>query len=119
MADETFTEKQVRLLLEWQVRSIADDLKKRMPAGVGFILFMADHGEATICNIAYLSTIQRQDVYAVLHEWLDKEHANHPAEGWETAALYHLELVKALGLAETATPDEVLSAIAALKVVAD
>jgi hypothetical protein len=75
---ETNTEMQMRLLLERQCRSIAEALRPVMPAGIGFILFLSDYGERG--NVAYVSTIERDDVIKLLHEWLDREDANADAK---------------------------------------
>ena len=71
---ETFTQKQVRLVLERQCRELADMLKAKVPAGVGFILFLADHGEKG--NLAYVATVERESAIETIYEWLDHQDAN-------------------------------------------
>jgi hypothetical protein len=107
---ETRTQKQVRLVLEQQCVELAKLLKSKVPAGVGFILFLADIGEEG--NIAYVSTVERQSAFKLLHEWLDHQDANHPAEGWEAAAMFVTELAEVLGCEPD--PAEVLARCRAL-----
>jgi hypothetical protein len=111
MTEETRTQKQVRLVLEQQCVELAKLLKSKVPAGVGFILFLADIGEEG--NIAYVSTVGRQSAFKLLHEWLDHQDANHPAEGWETAAMFVMELAEVLGCEPD--PAEVLARCRELK----
>lgn len=66
---ESFVDKQVRLVLEKQCRELADLLKPRVPAGVGFTLFLSDFGSDG--NLAYVSTVDRQDSIRMVREWLD------------------------------------------------
>lgn len=95
MLNETTTQRQVRLVLETQCRKLADDLRAKVPAGVGFLLFLADYGDAG--NLAYVSSCKRDDAIRLVQEWLDTQDANHPAEGWETAAQFLLEVARATG----------------------
>lgn len=67
---ETFVDKQVRLVLEKQTREIANVVKERVPAGVGFALFLFDFGADG--NIGYVSTAQRDDMIRLIEEWLTK-----------------------------------------------
>jgi hypothetical protein len=101
------TETQVRLVLERQCRDLAKMLSSKVPAGVGFILFLSDLGADG--NLAYMSTIERDSAHRLMHEWLDHEDANHPAEGWETAALYMVEVANAIGFEGELDPAEVLN----------
>lgn len=66
---ETFVKKQVRLILEQQCHDLAELLKSKVPAGVGFTLFLSDYGEGG--NLAYVSTVDRADSIRVIREWLD------------------------------------------------
>lgn len=66
--DETFVEKQVRLILEQQCRQLAKGLRPQLPAGVGFALFLFDFGAAG--NLAYVSTAHREDTIRLIEEWL-------------------------------------------------
>ena len=68
---ETFVQKQVRLVIEKQCRELADDLKAKVPAGVGFALFLFDFG--TKGNVAYVSTADRTDMMNLLTEWMERE----------------------------------------------
>lgn len=71
---ETLVQKQVRLVLEQQCRGIADYLAPKMPAGVGFILFLVDHGAKG--NMAYVSSVEREGAIGTIYEWLDHQDAN-------------------------------------------
>lgn len=75
MSNETFTQKQVRLVLEQQCRQIANLLKPQVPAGVGFILFLSDFGEGG--NVAYVSTVEREGAVKLVQEWLDAQDDTH------------------------------------------
>ena len=44
-------------------------LKKTMPAGYGFTLFVAEYGESG--NFFYLSSIQREDMITTLKKFLE------------------------------------------------
>ena len=68
---ETLVQKQVRLVLEMQCREIADLLKEKVPAGVGFTLFLFDFGQKG--NTAYVSMGQRDDSVKLIREWLAKQ----------------------------------------------
>jgi len=68
---ETLVDKQVRLVLEKQTRDIAEKLKAWCPAGVGFILFLADYGAKG--NIAYVSSCDREDAIKMVMEWLGRQ----------------------------------------------
>lgn len=70
---ETFVEKQVRLVLEKQTRELAELLKDKVPAGVGFALFLFDFGAAG--NTAYVSTAKRDDMMNLLTEWMERQMA--------------------------------------------
>ncbi len=103
---ESTVRKQVRLVLEKQCREYADLLKSKVPAGVGFILFVADYGEGG--NLAYVSTCERSTVHKMLWEWLDHEDMNHPAEGWQAAAEFVMELASAIGFEGEPEPGALL-----------
>lgn len=68
---ETIVEKQVRLVLEKQTRELVDKMKPWVPAGVGFILFLADYGVKG--NVAYVSTIEREDALKTVAQWLSRQ----------------------------------------------
>jgi hypothetical protein len=61
---------QLRFVLEQQCRELAELLKSKVPAGVGFTLFLSDYGEGG--NVAYVSTIDRHDSIRLVREWLDR-----------------------------------------------
>ncbi len=69
--EETFVEKQVRLVLEGQCREIADKLKAMCPAGTGFALFLMDYGSKG--NLAYVATVDRADMIKTVQEWPARE----------------------------------------------
>lgn len=71
---ETFVETQVRLVLEKQTREIANVVKERLPAGVGFALFLFDYGAEG--NTAYVSTAKRDDMIRLIEEWLARVKAS-------------------------------------------
>jgi len=75
-SDESFVQKQVRLVLEQQTRDIADKLKTWCPAGVGFLLFLADYGAKG--NLAYVSTCCREDAIKLVEEWLGRQPSGGP-----------------------------------------
>jgi hypothetical protein len=103
---ETLTQKQVRLVLEKQCRQLAELLKSQVPAGVGFMLWLTDYGESG--NMAYVSTCDRESAHKLAQEWLDLDDANHPAEGWETAAMFVMELAKAINFKGEPEPGALL-----------
>lgn len=70
---ETATDVQVRLVMERQCRELADGLKAKVPAGVGFALFLFDFGADG--NTAYVSTAKREDMIALVREWLERVEA--------------------------------------------
>lgn len=59
-----------RMVLEEQVGLYARFLKQELPEGVGFVLVLCDFGHDG--NLAYVSTVQREDSMALLRELLDK-----------------------------------------------
>jgi hypothetical protein len=68
---ETIVQKQVRLVLEQQCREIAEKLTAMVPAGVGFALFLMDYGVRG--NLAYVSTVSREDMIKQVKEWLARQ----------------------------------------------
>jgi hypothetical protein len=106
MSDETLVQKQVRLVLERQCRELADLLKTKVPAGVGFALFLFDFGEKG--NTAYVSTAQRDDMIKLIWEWLDHQDANHPREGWKRFAEFVCELARVLEFEGEPAPQALL-----------
>lgn len=76
---ETRVQQQVRLVLEQQCRELATLLKERVPAGVGFALFIFDYGEKG--NLAYVATAQRDDMRRAILEWLERTEESPPAQG--------------------------------------
>lgn len=112
MINETITQKQVRLMLERQCREYADLLKSKVPAGVGFVLFLADYGDPTTSehhNLAYVSTCERGSVHKMLWEFLDHDDANHPQEGWQMAAVLLMEVASAIGFEGEPEPEALLA----------
>jgi hypothetical protein len=77
-AEEPRVDKQVRLVLEQQTIELAKKLKVMVPAGVGYMLFLADYGANG--NLAYVSTCNRQDAIRLMTEWLARQMAgsDHP-----------------------------------------
>jgi len=71
VAEETFVQKQIRLVLEKQCREAAEHLAPKIPAGTGFALFLFDFGAKG--NLAYCSTGEADDVLAAIGEWLELE----------------------------------------------
>ena len=67
---ETTTETQVRLVLEGEMRNVAQAIGANLPAGTGFALFVFDFGEKG--NLAYASSAARPDVVKLLREWIEK-----------------------------------------------
>ena len=57
-------------ITEAVLKDLGEELKKRMPEGMGFVLLMADFGEkgATF----YTSSIVRQDAINLLKEFVQK-----------------------------------------------
>lgn len=104
---ESTTDLQVRLVLQQQCRELGELLQSRAPAGVGFLLFLADVGADG--SLAYVSNVDRDDAHRLVHEWLDRTHANHPAEGWETAARLLLEVAEAIGFEGEPEPAALLA----------
>lgn len=104
---ESLVEKQVRLVQERQCRALADKIKPMLPAGTGFLLFLADLGDDG--NMSYVSTVSRESAIKLTQEWLDHQDANHPAEGWETAAMFLMEVANAIGFEGEPEPAAVLA----------
>jgi hypothetical protein len=77
-ASETIVQKQVRFVLEQQTREIAEKVKAWCPAGVGFLLFLADYGEKG--NLAYVSTCDRVDAIKLVVDWLARQRAEGPSQ---------------------------------------
>jgi hypothetical protein len=77
---ESHTEKQVRLILEKQVRELADGLRPKVPREQGFILLLFDHGPG---NVAYISTADREGsavhLRTLLSKW-ERDKARKPAQ---------------------------------------
>lgn len=69
---ETLTEKQVRLIHEMGTAEIGRRIKAMMRPDQGFLLMIADYGGG---NLAYISTIEREDVVRMLREFLQKNGA--------------------------------------------
>ena len=65
---ESIVQKQIRLVLEKQTREIADKLSTMVPAGVGFLLFLADYGVRG--NVSYVSSCNRDDAIQLVTKWL-------------------------------------------------
>lgn len=86
-----------------------------MPADTGFILFLVEHGEQGV--LSYISTIRREDVHRLIHEWLDHEDADHPATGWETAASLLVQISEAAGfdLRAGSTPAQLIAHLRRLR----
>jgi hypothetical protein len=58
-----------RLLREW-----ARDLKKTLPPGIGFTLFLFDFGEDNLPgNLFYISSAQRDGMIETIKEFLKKQ----------------------------------------------
>lgn len=70
---ETLTDVQVRLLEEMGTVDVARKLKAMMPPDRGFLLFTADYGRGG--NLAYVSTVDRDDAIRMVREWLKKQGA--------------------------------------------
>ena len=70
---ESLTDKQVRLLQEMGTAAVARKLKAMLPPDQGFILFTVTFGKESV--IAYVSTIDRDDVVRTLRAWLDSQGA--------------------------------------------
>lgn len=104
---ETTTDLQLRLILEQQCRELGELLQRKAPAGVGFLLFLADLGADG--DLAYVANVERDDAHKLVHEWLDRTDANHPAEGWETAARFLTEVAAAIGVDGESEPAAVLA----------
>lgn len=94
---ESRTETQVRLVLERQCRELVDVLKPRVPAGVGFILFLADFGDKG--NLAYASTLERQSTIKLLQEWLDHEDDTYDVKRLRELLLVAYEVVQSVAKA--------------------
>lgn len=67
---ETFTQKQVRLVLEKQCADMGRLIADSLPAGVGFCFIAFDFGNEG--NAAYLSNGCREDTIKLLREMADK-----------------------------------------------
>lgn len=67
---ESRVDTQVRLVQETQCRKAADLLAKSLPAGVGFCLVIADHGERG--NMSYVSSIERPSAAVLLLDLVGK-----------------------------------------------
>lgn len=70
---ESLTDKQVRLLQEMGTADVARAVKAMLPVDQGFVLFTVSYGPRS--NIAYVSTIERDDVIRTLREWLKSQRA--------------------------------------------
>jgi hypothetical protein len=69
--NEPLVNKQVRLVLEQQTVDLAKKLKLMVPAGVGYMLFLADYGAKG--NVAYVSTCNREDAIGLVTTWLARQ----------------------------------------------
>jgi hypothetical protein len=74
---ETPENKHKREALEQRCRQIATTLKPQLPDGTGFCLFLFDFGEGG--NTAYMANGQRDDVRALIVEWLVRAEPLPPA----------------------------------------
>lgn len=70
---ESLTDKQVRLLHEMNTASIARQVHDLVPPGCGFLLFVADYGQAG--NLAYVASVDRNDAVRMVREWLARQGA--------------------------------------------
>jgi len=75
-AEETIVETQIRLVLEKQTREIADKIKVWCPAGVGFMLFLADYGAKG--NLGYVSSCERESAIKLVTNWLARQRLGAP-----------------------------------------
>lgn len=67
--EESLVEKQVRLVLEQQVRKLIGIVTPHVPAGVGVMMWLADFGFKG--NTAYCSTVDRESALKLVREWMD------------------------------------------------
>lgn len=104
---ERIVDKQVRLVLERQCRELADVVKSKVPAGVGYLVFLADFGEEG--NLAYFSSVERDGAIKLVQGWLDSQDANHPAEGWQMAAAFLQQIAAAIGFKGEPAPDKIIA----------
>jgi hypothetical protein len=74
---ETFAQKQMRVHQESECRRLADLLKSKIRAGLGFTLFLYDYGKG---SMSYVSTGQREDMMVLVAEWL--AHADPKFREW-------------------------------------
>jgi len=75
-SEESFVQKQVRLVLEQQTHDLAGKLTAWCPAGVGFMLFLADYGGKG--NVAYVSSCNREDAIKLVENWLARQTSGGP-----------------------------------------
>jgi hypothetical protein len=70
---ETLTDKQIRLLQESNTVKIGKTIKEMLPPDQGFILMTVEYGPNG--NLAYISTVERDDAVRTLREWLKRQGA--------------------------------------------
>lgn len=70
---ESLTDVQVRLLDETQTAAIGRKLRELVPADRGFLLWTIDYGPGG--NLAYVSTVSREDAIRAVREWLKRQGA--------------------------------------------
>jgi hypothetical protein len=70
---ETLTDVQVRLLDEMGTAELGRRIKAMMPPGRGFLFWTVDYGPGG--NLAYISTVSREDAIRTVREWLRKQGA--------------------------------------------
>lgn len=68
---ETEQEIEARVRIEEACKEIGESLAEAMPSTIGFALLMFDFGEKG--SLAYCSNAMREDVVAMLHEWLGRQ----------------------------------------------
>jgi hypothetical protein len=60
-----------RLALERRCRELAEVLRPKMPAGVGFMLWIMDHGHEG--SLAYVATVEREGAIKTCLQWLERQ----------------------------------------------
>ncbi len=100
---ESLVDKQLRLVLERQCQELADHLKPKVPAGVGYFLLLSDYG--AVGNTAYVSTFERASAIELMQEWLDRQDDNYDVKTLRELLLVAGDLIEkiadAVGFART------------------
>jgi hypothetical protein len=64
-------DEQQRIDLERRCRELAEVLSPKVPAGVGFMLWIMNHGNAG--SLAYVASVEREGAIKTCLQWLERQ----------------------------------------------